>query len=226
MTMLDQITGQQWYGLPSEYYLAGAAFVAVFGLSVFAVSRYQSNSVEQHIDEMTSKPDKDPGPGHALKLEPPDLGDSLMGLLAVWRHEQKGKRLARKGYVKWYKIGAKRQRPRWVKPDYEGAGVPEYYDSDEDVTYVFPEEALVTDARTGAWVAEHRIGEAEPINLRDPAAPALDADRLEEVINLEAESDAPGFFDRLNIDQTTLMWILIFGAFGIFAAFRYMNGGA
>lgn len=145
------------------------------------------------------------------ELSAPDMSSSGFGLLKTWRHQTKAKRLARRGYVKWFKIGASMSEPKWVKPKSDGAGVLEYYDSDDDVTYLFPNDVMVNDANTGAYVAVHRQGEAEPINLRDPAMPAIPADRLEEIINLEAESDAPGFFDRMDLDPQTIMWVAIGG---------------
>lgn len=142
-------------------------------------------------------------------VAPPDIGGSLMGLLTTWRHHAKSKRMARKGYVRWYKLGATLSKPQWIKPETRGSGVPEHYDSDDDVSYLFPEEELVQDQTTGAYTCIHKHNEPEPVPIRDPALPRIDGDRLEEIINLEAESDAPGFFDRLDIDPQTAMWGII-----------------
>lgn len=142
-------------------------------------------------------------------ITPPDIGGSLMGLLTTWRHHAKAKRMARKGYVRWYKLGATLSKPEWVKPETRGAGVPEHHDSDDDVTYLFPEEELVQDQATGAYVCIHKHNQPEPVPIKDPALPRIDGDRLEEIINLEAESDAPGWFDRVDIDPQTAMWGII-----------------
>lgn len=142
-------------------------------------------------------------------VEPPDIGGSLKGLLTTWRHQSKAKRMARKGYIRWYKLGATLSKPKWIKPKTRGAGVPEYQDSDDGVTYLFPEDELVQDQATGAYTCIHKHNEPEPVPIKDPALPRIDGDRLEEIINLEAESDAPGFFDGLNIDPKTAMWAMI-----------------
>jgi len=140
-------------------------------------------------------------------LEPPDVDSGFLGVLKQWRHNKRATKLAKKGYIRWYKVGASWSRPRWVKPEKAGQG--EYRVRENDETYYFPKDALLTDQRTGAWVAVHREGEATPINLRDPGMPAMDADRAEELLQLSAESDAPGFFS--NIDSTTIMWVAIGG---------------
>lgn len=142
-------------------------------------------------------------------LQPPEIDGSLVGLVQMWRHRAKSKRLARKGYVRWFKLGSTLSKPKWVKPTPDGSGVPVHYDSDDEQTYLFPEGAMVTDQQTGAYVAIHHHNQPEPVPIRDPAMPAIDGDRLEEVINLEAESDAPGFFDRLDLDAQTMMWGVI-----------------
>ena len=186
---------------------------------------HQRAQLEAAVTDVTEgiEGDGDPGAGYAGQLDPPNVGSSLSGLISAWRHRVKQKRLARKGYIKWYKVGARMAQPQWVKPDLDGSGEPEYYDKGDDVTYLFPEEAMVTDSVSGAYVAYHRRNEVEPINMRDPGMPVLDADRLEEVINMEAESEAPGLFDRLNIDQGTLVMLAIGGLFLVFAAYRYMG---
>jgi len=156
-------------------------------------------------------------------VTPPDIGGSLWGLVATWRHRAKAKRMARKGYVRWYKIGSNMSRPKWVKPAPRGAGVPEYYDSSDEQTYLFPEDGMITDQQTGAYVAIHKRNNPEPVPLRDPSMPAIDGDRLEEIINLEAESDAPGFFDRLDMDGQTIMWLMIGFVLLLGAAQQFMG---
>lgn len=141
----------------------------------------------------------------SIQLDPPDVSGSILATLKVWRHRAKQERLARKGYVKWYKIGSKLSRPRWIKPTKDGSGEWKFYDSDDNYWYYFPEDGMVTDAMTGAYVAIHHRGESTPINLRDPIMPAIDADRLREVIQLEVESDAPGFFDKLDLDSGQIL---------------------
>lgn len=152
-----------------------------------------------------------------VQLNPPKTDGTITSLLATWRHRVKSKKLARKGYIRWYKIDAQLHRPQWVKPFRNGDGQPVYY-SDGD-PYWFPRDALVTDAQTGAFVAAHQEGDADPINLRDPMMPGLPTDRLQEAIELSVESDEPGFFDKHDLDSSTIIAIgiaslLILGAVG------------
>lgn len=158
------------------------------------------------------------GTGTHVDFEAPSVGSGFFSLFSYIRHRSKAKRLARKGYVKWYKFdGGMLHGPQWVKPERDGAGVPEYYDSDDDQTYLFPNDPLVTDAETGARVAVHHTGQVEPVNIANPSHPPIDADRLDEIINLEIESEPPGWLDNFDLDSTTMMYgaivlILVLGA--------------
>lgn len=191
---------------------AAIGAVTIISLTGFGyVIQKERRRLQEEMNQLVPSADNE------AALEPPELDSSLAGLVGYWRHLAKSKKLAKRGYVKWYKVDSTMQRPKWVKPTPDGAGVPEYYDSGDDVTYLFPKDAMISDAQTGAYVAVHRSGEAEPINLRDPAMPAIPADRLEEVINLEAESEAPGFFSRLDLDPKMILWfgialMLVMGA--------------
>jgi len=149
------------------------------------------------------------GLGDDIVLPAPETSNSILGLLKANRHRKKAKRLAKKGYVKWYKFDGMLERPKWVKPERGGSGVPKYYDRDDDCHYLFPKEALVTDSRTGAPVAIHHSGQVEPVNLADPGVPPIDADRLEEIINLEIESDPPGWLSKFDLNAQTMMWVAI-----------------
>lgn len=158
----------------------------------------------EHVEVLTD------GVGDRVEFEAPEVGSGFFSLFSYIRHRSKAKRLARKGYVKWYKFdGGMLKGPQWVKPERDGAGVAEYYDSDDDQTYLFPSEPLVTDSETGARVAVHHAGQVEPVNIANPAHPPVDADRLDEIINLEIESDPPGFFDKLDLDSSTLIFAMI-----------------
>jgi hypothetical protein len=137
------------------------------------------------------------------------------------RHLQRGKKLAKKGYVRWHRLDSTLASPEWVKPEQDGTGVPKY--TVDGQPYYFPKDAMVTDERTGAWVAVHCEGEADPINLRDPAYPGIETDLIERIINLEAENQPPGFFDNLNISQQALLWGGMAVLFVLYAAYRYMG---
>jgi len=157
--------------------------------------------------------------GEDSDLKPPAVDSGLWGVVKQWWHNKRGAKLAKKGYVRWYKVGANWSRPRWVKPEKSGQG--EYRLREGDEIYYFPTDAMLTDQRTGAWVAVHREGEATPVNLRDPGMPAMDADRAEELLQLSAESDAPGLLSDL--DTTTIMWVGI-GGILILAVGAQMTG--
>jgi len=162
--------------------------------------------------------------GTVVTLPSPETGSSLLDIWRHYRHRKKQQKLAKRGYVKWYKLDGMLSRPKWVKPEKSGSGVPKYYDSSDDVHYLFPKEPLVTDSRTGAPVAIHHAGEAEPVNVKDPAYPPIDSDRLEEAINLEIESDPPGWLDKFDLNGETVMWIMILLVLG-FAGFQQFMGG-
>jgi len=144
--------------------------------------------------------------GHEVVLPAPKTSGSWLSLLRENQHRKKAKKLAGKGYVRWYKLDGMLDRPRWIKPERSGSGVPKYYDTDDECHYLFPEDALVTDSRTGAPVAVHHSGEVEPVNLADPEYPPIDADRLEEIINLEIESEPPGWLSKFDLDASMMMW--------------------
>lgn len=157
-----------------------------------AVEREAAEAVAEAIDDADGQPD------HTVEFEKPALSGGVGGLLKQWRYRAKAKRMARKGYIKWYKIDGNIRPAQWVKPEYKGVGIPEYYDN--ETHYLFPDDALVTDSQTGARVAYHHVGEPEPINLRNPGHPTLDGDKLEELLDLKAESSPPSWLSKMDID--------------------------
>jgi hypothetical protein len=209
--------------LPAELLAAGGfAMLAVGGV----VGGFGGLLYKRHKDapaEFEAELDKNiAGEGHTVTLPSPETSGSLMSLLSISRHKSKEKKLASRGYVKWYKLDGMLSPPKWVKPERSGSGEPKYYDSDDDVHYLFPQEPLVTDAQTGAPVAVHHSGEVEPVNIANPAYPPIDADRLEEVINLEIDSEPPSWFSKFDIDATTMMWLLIIIVMGAAAAQQFL----
>jgi len=199
-----------------------AGLLCVVALAAIAVAGwyyYQfENSLEDVVDQRFADEDM-------VEFEPVRVTSTPMDYFRVMRHLQLEKKAAKKGYVKWYRLGANLQRPTWVQPEQTGEGMLRY-DVDGQ-PYYFNKDAMTTDARTGAWVAMHRVGEADPINLDDPAYPGIEVDLLEKLINLLAESKPPGIFDNVlgGMDPTTMMYVGIAVLFVVYAAFRYMNGG-
>lgn len=217
------------YGLSA---LQVALVVGAGALVVGAVAwwyKLQNEAITSEVDSKVvaaeASADEDDEPGATVDLEPPEVRDGFFGLLQMWRHRTKGAKLAKKGYVRWYKLDARMNRPQWVKPKFRGAGEGEYHDRGDDVTYLFPREAMLSDARTGAWVAMHRRNEADPINLRDPVMPSVPADRLQEIINLEAESEKPGFLSGLDLSMGQMTVAAVVVMFLVYAGYYAMNGG-
>lgn len=161
--------------------------------------------------------------GEEMVFDPPNVTFTPIDYFRAMRHLQTQRKAAKKGYVKWFVLGSNMQRPRWVKPKADGSGPKITRDGKP---YYFEKDAMTTDERTGAWVAVHREGESDPINLRDPAYPGIEADRMERIINLEAESKPPGWLDGLDMDQQTIMWLGIGVLFILFAGYRYLGGAA
>jgi len=194
-----------------------AAAVVLVGttLALYAAylyNRERARASEAVVDLLDEAPDpvvddEHHDTGHAVALDPPDVSGGLGDLLRTWRHRMKAKKLAKKGYVKWWKIGSNWARPQWVKPTLDASGELQYYDSEDDATYGFSREGMLHDAQTGAYVAVHVQGDYGPINLKDPITPSISANRMEEIIQLNAESDAPGFWSRLDVDPGVILAI-------------------
>jgi hypothetical protein len=192
-----------------ELLIAAALVASLSALGIGAYAGIWYRGYRDEPQEFEAEIEKMDDSGHAVGLPAPETSNSLLGLFRANRHRMKAKKLAKKGYVKWYKFDGMLERPKWVKPERGGSGVPKYYDSDDEVHYLFPKDALVTDSRTGAPVAVHHAGQVEPVNLADPEFPPIDADRLEEIINLEIESDPPSWLSKFDFDAQTMMWVAI-----------------
>ena len=181
--------------------ILGASAVGVTAVGVGAVGYWYQQRDRTTVDDIIEES------GDLVSFRRPEVSGGLLDLLKVWRHRSRAQKLAKRGYVKWYRIGSTVSRPQWVKPQQDGSGVPRYRVDSEP--YYFPREAMVTDQETGAYVAMHYDGDADPINLRDNDLPALSTDKVERVINMEAESSAPGFFSNLDITPQKIMTALI-----------------
>lgn len=155
-----------------------------------------------------------------LELDPVNVQSSVWGLVQAWRRRAKERRLAEKGYIKWLQVDSQLQAPKYVKPKRRGAGVGELHT--DDGPYYFPKDSMVTDARTGAWVAVHEVGDADPINLRETAYPGLPVDRVEELLNMTAEAEKPGFLENLDISPKAAFILITVVLFIVYAATRVM----
>lgn len=193
-----------------------AALAGLGGATYIFYRRYEDER-ERTLDSIID----DDG---AIEFESPDVKRSPLDYLRVMRHYQKAQKLANKGYVKWYRLGSRIDRPLWVKPKQDGTGVPKI--EKDGKPYYFPKSSMVSDAMTGAYVAMHRTGEANPINLRDPAYPGIPTDLIERVINLETENTpSGGLLGDMDLDTTTLMWLGMAVLFVVYAIYYYVQNG-
>lgn len=206
-------------GLSTSLLVGGVlAVLGTAGLAGAGFLHYRAKQTAE--DRLESALDDADDP---VALAVPEMTLGPLDYYRAMRHLQTQKKAAKKGYVKWFRLGSTMQRPRWVKPDPSGSGRPKV--TIDGKPYYFDRDAMLVDERTGAWVAVHIEGESDPINLADPAYPGIMADNMERIINLEAEDKPPGLFDNLTgMDTTTLMWLGIGLLFLVYAAFRYMGG--
>jgi hypothetical protein len=203
----------------NTYLIIGAGGIIAGLLTILGAYGYVQRdrpSLEEEVEALTEQA------GDEIALKPPDIGRSILGALALWRHKSKEQKLARKGYVKWYRLGAGLSRPKWVKPSQESAGLPEITSGGEK--YYFPTDALVVDSTSGAYVAIHEEGSAMPLNLADPPLPPVPVELLQRVIDLEAESEAPGWLSGLSITPKKLLWGFI-GFILVFSLVMQVFGG-
>lgn len=190
------------------------------GAAVTGAAWYYRNTdeLDDRLDDLLRDVSDD---ARRVTFEPPEISGSVLDYFRVMRHLQRGNRLAKKGYVRWHRLDSTLGAPEWVKPEQDGTGTPKYTIGGQP--YYFPKDAMVTDQRTGAWVAVHREGEADPINLRDPAYPGIETDLIERIINLEAENKPPGFLDQFDMSQQAMLYGGMGVLFVIYAAYRYMG---
>jgi len=172
-------------------------------------------------DDLTAPDDVDRDV-QPVAFDPPEISLSPLDWIRAGRHLQKQRKAAKRGWIKWYRVGANFSRPQWVKPIQDGAGTPKVTDGGQP--YYFDKDAMVVDERTGAWVAVHPEGEADPINLADRAYPGIETDLVERIINLEAENEpSTSLLGLGGMSSQQLMWLGIGALFVVFAAYRYMG---
>lgn len=159
-------------------------------------------------------------------VEAPDISGARFGtvgmLYRMYRQRQKERKYADKGYVKWYLVGSGWPSPKYVKPEGKGGGVPEYeYEGD---TYLFPVRGRMASRDSGMFVAIHKEGEAEPLNLRDPTENAIKADELKEYLTKRVNTSPPSFFDKFDLGADELIKYSI-AAIILFALLSSVLGG-
>lgn len=170
----------------------------------------------------------DPGedtPGEVGEPARPDLKSSSFGILGKFfkycRFRSKLRRKAGNGYVLWYLLDDSFPEPRFVKPEREGAGVPEL--KHEGTRYLFPPEGRLPHRRNGMWVYVHSKEDSVPINLSHPSELALDPGVLQQYSELKPETDSPSWFNGLDVEPQELFIYLIFGI-GLLATIVHLAG--
>ena len=165
--------------------------------------------------------------GDVVELPPPDLKKTRFGkfgeMWALRRHIKKRQKLIKKGYVQWYLIDDTFPEPKFVKPEPQGGTMRELkHDGDR---YLFPREAMLPSERQGMWTVVHKLGEADPINMRDPARNAIPSDALQEYITMRPSASPPSFFDKLDMDIEDAMKYVVFAFIAIAILNSVLNGG-
>lgn len=142
--------------------------------------------------------------GDLVEVNPPRMDTKK------WRQWIRTKRWLKKrekllgdGYIEWWLVGDTVER-QFIKPDQKGGGIPEK-EVDGD-TYLFPRSALVP-SEGGMWTCIHKRGEADPINLSDPAKESIPSDVLKEYLDLRVSATAPGILEGLGVDMGDLLKI-------------------
>ncbi len=165
--------------------------------------------------------------GDVVELSPPDLKNTRFGKLgemwALRRHIKKRQKLIEKGYVQWYLIDDTFPEPKFVKPAYEGGTMREL--KHDGARYLFPRDAMLPSERQGMWTVVHKVGEADPVNMSDPARNAIPADALQEYITMRPTSSPPSFFDKLDLDMEDALKYLVGAFIGLAILNSVINGG-
>lgn len=164
--------------------------------------------------------------GEVAELQRPDLKKSKLGLighfLSYWWYRRKLRSKIDEGYVLWELIDDGRSGAKFVKPNYEGNGIPELeYDGNR---YLFPPKARVPDKRTGMWFYRHQRGDAVPINLRHPDEEALDPGVLQRYRDMTPQTESPGWLSGLDLDAQDLVMYAVLGV-GLLAVVIQFTGG-
>lgn len=163
-----------------------------------------------------------PNEPQLVEIRPPSMDTNrLKQYYRTRKWLKKRQKLIGDGYVQWYLIGDAVNHPKFVKPGRKGGGIPELEVDGE--TYLFPRDALVP-SEDGMWTCIHREGEADPINIRDPARLSIKADELKEYLDLRVSSSAPGLLDGLGIDAGDAVKIMI-ALIIAYAVFQQVLGG-
>lgn len=149
------------------------------------------------------------------------------GFIRTYLRDKKKRAALSKGMVRWHLVGSNFSQAMYVKPERENGGnIPEIEHGDE--TYVFPEDAAVPSEEEGVPVVVHRVGESEPINLRDSWEDAIDAGTLTQYLTLRVTSQAPskGLLDGMgDWDSMKIFRYGLLGIVGLALLMETLGGG-
>jgi hypothetical protein len=167
------------------------------------------------------------GEGDIVDLQPPDLRTARFGTLGelfrVWRYLDKRRKLANKGYVQWFLVGDTFPTGKFVKPDAKSGGMREL--DHDGVTYLFPRDAMLPDENQGVLTFVHKRGDAEPLNLRDPAHESIPADVLDEYLSMRVSASAPSLLDQFDMNPKDLIKYAIGGIILLAIGKGVLEGG-
>jgi len=149
--------------------------------------------------------------GQTDPIDPPDVRDGRWGIIGdfyrYYRARRKTRKLADKGYVRWYIVDGGWPEPKFVKPELKGGGVPEY--ELDDSVYLFPKRAGLPDRRSGMWTFVHNRGSAEPRTLGDSTEEAIKADEISEYLTKRVTTNPPSFWDKVDLDPEQILMLAI-----------------
>jgi len=161
--------------------------------------------------------------GDSVDLPKPNIRRSWFGPLAAYWHLRKERKLAGKGYVKWFLVDDGWPRPKYIKPTDKGGGEFEYEHDGE--TYLFPREAMLPSRDEGMWTVMHDKGDAKPRNLRQPDEPSVSAKQLNNYVTSRVTVEPPGWLENLNIDASDLLTYGVIGFILIILLQGVLKGG-
>lgn len=141
-------------------------------------------------------PDEFANADDEVTLDPPNIKESLFAPLATYFHLRKQRKLAGKGYVKWFLVDDGWPRPKFIKPKDKGGGQFEYEHDGE--TYLFPREAMLPSKDEGMWTVVHDHGDATPRNLRQPTEFTVSAKQLNNYVTSRVTVEPPGWLSGLS----------------------------
>lgn len=162
-------------------------------------------------------------PDDSTTFEAPDVKGGYFGVLGRFvRYYLRDKRLRRKageGYILWYLIEDGHPNPKFIKPESDGAGVPEYEHGDD--LYLFPYSARYAHKDTGMWVVYHQKGDSLPMTMHANDEPSLEPGVTQQFSQLKPQTDPPSWFDDIDITMKQVFM----GLLAFIVIFAVLQGG-